>query len=180
MSDLKESKLSSEAIFKGRLLDVRKDEVELPNGKTSTREWINHPGAVCCVPILPDGKIALIRQYRYPVQEEMIDLPAGKLDSGEEPEKCAVRELEEEIGYYPGKLTFLTHIHPAIGFANEKMWLYLAEDLEKTDSKLDEDEFLELIPTNISEAVQMVWDWKISDVKTIIGLLWIQRLLSGS
>ena len=145
MSDLKESKLSSEAIFQGRLLDVRKDEVELPNGKTSTREWINHPGAVCCVPILPDGKIALIRQYRYPVQEEMIELPAGKLDRGEEPEKCAVRELEEEIGYYPSKLTFLTHIHPAIGFANEKMWLYLAEDLEKTDSKLDEDEFLELI-----------------------------------
>ena len=180
MSDLKESKLSSEAIFQGRLLDVRKDEVELPNGKTSTREWINHPGAVCCVPILPEGKIALIRQYRYPVQEEMIELPAGKLDRGEEPEKCAVRELEEEIGYYPGKLTFLTHIHPAIGFANEKMWLYLAEDLEKTDSKLDEDEFLELIPTYLSEAVQMVWDRKISDVKTIIGLLWVQRLLSGS
>ena len=179
MSDLKESKLSSEAIFQGRLLDVRKDEVELPNGKTSTREWINHPGAVCCVPILPEGKIALIRQYRYPVQEEMIELPAGKLDRGEEPEKCAVRELEEEIGYYPGKLTFLTHIHPAIGFANEKMWLYLAEDLEKTDSKLDEDEFLELIPTYLSEAVQMVWDRKISDVKTIIGLLWVQRLLSG-
>ena len=179
MSDLKESKLSSEAIFQGRLLEVRKDEVELPNGKTSTREWINHPGAVCCVPILPDGKIALIRQYRYPVQEEMIELPAGKLDSGEEPETCAVRELEEEIGYYPEKLTFLTHIHPAIGFANEKMWLYLAEDLEKTDSKLDEDEFLELIPTYLSEAVQMVWDRKISDVKTIIGLLWVQRLLSG-
>ena len=179
MSDLKESKLSSEAIFQGRLLDVRKDEVELPNGKTSTREWINHPGAVCCVPILPDGKIALIRQYRYPVQDEMIELPAGKLDRGEEPEKCAVRELEEEIGYYPGELTFLTHIHPAIGFANEKMWLYLADDLEKTDSKLDEDEFLELIPTDLSEAVQMVWDRKISDVKTIIGLLWVQRLLSG-
>ena len=179
MSDLKESKLSSEAIFQGRLLDVRKDDVELPNGEISTREWINHPGAVCCVPILPDGKIALIRQYRYPVQEEMIELPAGKLDSGEEPETCAVRELEEEIGYYPGKLTFLTHIHPAIGFANEKMWLYLAEDLEKTDSKLDEDEFLELIPTYLSEAVQMVWDRKISDVKTIIGLLWVQRLLSG-
>ena len=179
MSDLKESKLSSEAIFQGRLLDVRKDEVELPNGKTSTREWINHPGAVCCIPILPDGKIALIRQYRYPVQEEMIELPAGKLDRGEEPEKCAVRELEEEIGYCPGKLTFLTHIHPAVGFANEKMWLYLAENLEKTDSKLDEDEFLELIPTDLSEAVQMVWDRKISDVKTIIGLLWVQRLVSG-
>ena len=149
MSNLKETKLSSEIIFQGRLLDVRKDEVLLPNGKTSTREWINHPGAVCIIPILPNGKIALIRQYRYPVQSEMIELPAGKLDKGEKPEKCAKRELIEEIGYRSNKLTFLSHIHPAIGFANEKMWIFLAEDLEKTESKLDEDEFIELIPTNL-------------------------------
>ena len=175
MSTLKEIKLASKIIFQGRLLDVRKDEVELPNGKTSTREWINHPGAVCCIPILPDGKIALIRQYRYPVQSEMIELPAGKLEKAEKPEACALRELEEEIGYYTNKLTFLTHIHPAIGFANEKMWLYLAEELEKTDSKLDDDEFLELIPTSLNDAVEMVWCHEITDVKTIIGLLWVDR-----
>ena len=175
MSTLKETKLSSRIIFQGRLLDVRKDEVELPNGKTSTREWINHPGAVCCIPILSDGKIALIRQYRYPVQSEMIELPAGKLDKGEKPEVCAVRELEEEIGYRTNKLTFLTHIHPAIGFANEKMWLYLVEELEKTDSKLDDDEFLELIPTSFDDAIEMVWSHEITDVKTIIGLLWVER-----
>ena len=175
LSTLKETKLSSKIIFQGRLLDVRKDEVELPNGKTSTREWINHPGAVCCVPILPDGKVALIRQYRYPVQSEMIELPAGKLDEGEDPEDCALRELEEEIGYRPNKLTFLTHIHPAIGFASEKMWIYLAEDLEKTESKLDEDEFIELIPTSLDDAVEMVWSGKITDVKTIIGLLWVRQ-----
>ena len=93
MSTLKETKLSSKIIFQGRLLDVRKDEVELPNGKTSTREWINHPGAVCCIPILPDGKIALIRQYRYPVQSEMIELPAGKLNKREKPEACTLRAL---------------------------------------------------------------------------------------
>ena len=175
MSTLKETKLSSNIIFQGRLLDVRKDEVELPNGKTSTREWINHPGAVCCIPILPDGKIALIRQYRYPVQSEMIELPAGKLEKGEKPEVCAVRELEEEIGYRTNKLTFLTHIHPAIGFANEKMWIYLAEELEKTESKLDDDEFLELIPTLLDDAIEMVWSHDITDVKTIIGLLWVER-----
>ena len=175
MTILKETKLSSKIIFQGRLLDVRKDEVELPNGKTSTREWINHPGAVCCIPILPDGKIALIRQYRYPVQSEMIELPAGKLEKGEKPEVCAVRELEEEIGYRTNKLTFLTHIHPAIGFANEKMWLYHAEDLEKTNLKLDDDEFLELIPTPFEDAVEMVWNGKITDVKTIIGILWVER-----
>ena len=175
MSTLKETKLSSRIIFQGRLLDVRKDEVELPNGKTSTREWINHPGAVCCIPILPDGKIALIRQYRYPVQSEMIELPAGKLSKGEKSEACALRELEEEIGYRTNKFTFLTHIHPAIGFANEKMWLYLAEELEKTNSKLDDDEFLELIPTSLDDAVEMVWSHEITDVKTIIGLLWVDR-----
>ena len=180
MSTLKETKLSSNIIFQGRLLDVRKDEVELPNGKTSTREWINHPGAVCCIPILPDGKIALIRQYRYPVQSEMIELPAGKLEKGEKPEVCAGREVEEEIGYRTNKLTFLTHIHPAIGFANEKMWLYLAEELEKTDSKLDDDEFLELTPTSLDDAVEMVWSHEITDVKTIIGLLWVDRLYKGN
>ena len=162
-------------MFQGRLLDVRRDEVILPNGNTSTREWINHPGAVCCVPILPDGRIGLIRQFRYPVNQEMIELPAGKLNKGEEPETCAVRELEEEIGYKPKKLTFLTHIHPAIGFANEKMWLYLAEDLVMTEPNLDMDEFLELIPTKLDDAFEMVWNGKITDVKTIIGLLWVDR-----
>ena len=105
----------------------------------------------------------------------MIELPAGKLNTGEEPETCAVRELEEEIGYQPKKLTFLTHIHPAIGFANEKMWLYLAENLVKTETNLDTDEFLELIPTVLDDAVEMVWNGKITDVKTIIGLLWVER-----
>ena len=93
MSDLKEFKLSSKIIHQGRFLDVRRDDVRLPTGKTTTREWINHPGAACIVPILPDGQIALIRQYRYPVLQEMIELPAGKLDPGESPEECAKREL---------------------------------------------------------------------------------------
>ena len=175
MTDLKEKKRSSEIIFQGRLLDVRRDEVILPNGSTSTREWISHPGAVCCVPILPDGRIGLIRQFRYSVNEEMIELPAGKLNKREKPETCAVRELEEEIGYQSKKLTFLTHIHPAVGFANEKMWLYLAEKLVKTERNLDTDEFLELIPISLDDAVEMVWNRRITDVKTIIGLLWVDR-----
>ena len=178
MKSLKETKRKSEIMFKGKLLDVRKDEVKLPNGNTSTREWINHPGAVCLIPILPNGKIALIRQYRYPVQSVMIELPAGKLDRGEDPKECAMRELEEEIGYRPNKLTFLAHIHPAIGFANEKMWVYLAENLTKTETNLDEDEFIDLMPTSLHNAVEMVWSGKITDVKTIIGLLWADRLLN--
>jgi ADP-ribose pyrophosphatase len=177
MSKLKETQLSTEQIYKGTLLDVRRDEITLPNGKTSAREYIKHPGAACIIPVLPEGNIALIKQYRYPVQSEMIELPAGKLDPGEKPEACAKRELEEEIGYSAGKLTFVCNIHPAIGFASEKMWIYLAEDLVKTVENTDHDEFLVLMPTHLDDAIKMVWDGKITDVKTIIGLLWAERLL---
>ena len=176
MTSLEEKTINSKIIFHGELLEVNSDEVLLPNGKTGNREWINHPGAVCCIPILPDGKIALIKQYRYAVKREMIELPAGKLDRNEIPEACALRELEEEIGYKAETLKLLTNIHPAIGFANENMWLYLAENLVKTELNLDSDEFLELLPTKLENAVEMVWSGKITDVKTIIGLLWAQRI----
>ena len=107
----------------------------------------------------------------------MIELPAGKLEKGENPEICAIRELEEEIGYKANKLTFLANIHPAIGFANEKMWLYFAEDLEKTNQKLDSDELIEIIPTKLEDALEMVWNGEITDVKTIIGLIWADKVL---
>ncbi len=177
MNNIEEKTNSSEVVYQGKLLDVRRDIVILPNGKNGIREWIKHPGAVCCIPILPNGKVALIRQYRYSVKKVMIELPAGKLDAKETPEDCAIRELEEEIGYKPNKLTFLTNIHPAIGFANEKMWLYLAEDLNKTYQKLDSDEFLELIPTKLEDAIKMVWNGAITDVKTMIGLIWADKVL---
>ena len=177
MSSLKETKISSEQKFSGRLIDLYLDQVELPNGETTTREWIDHPGAVCLIPILPDGKICLIRQFRYGPGEEFIEIPAGKLDAGEAPLDCAYRELEEETGYRTNKLTFLTNIYPAIGFSNEKMWMYLAEDLVASTNNLDKDEFLELLPTPLDKALEWVWSGKITDVKTIIGILWAQRLL---
>jgi len=177
MTKLKEKTIKTKIAHKGTYLTLNSDEVLLPNGNTSTREWIKHPGAVCCVPILPNGKIVLIRQYRYAVNEEMIEIPAGKLDQNEIPERCALRELEEEIGYLANKLTLLANIHPAVGFTDEKMWLYLAEDLVKTKQSLDSDEFLEPIPIKLDDAVKMVWDGKITDVKTIIGILWAQRIL---
>ena len=176
MTSLEEKTINSEIIFHGELLELYRDEVLLPNGKTGNREWINHPGAICCIPILPNGKVGLIKQYRYALKKEMIELPAGKLDKSEIPEECALRELEEEIGYKAKNLTLLTNIHPAIGFANENMWLYLAENLIKTESSLDSDEFLELIPTKLENALEMVWSGKITDAKTIIGLLWAQRI----
>jgi len=176
MSRLKETKISSEQKFSGRLIDLYLDQVELPNGETTTREWIDHPGAVCLIPILPDGKICLIRQFRYGPGEEFIEIPAGKLDAGEAPLDCAYRELEEETGYRTNKLTLLTNIHPAIGFSNEKMWMYLAEELELSKKKLDEDEFLELLPTPLNKALEWVFSGKITDVKTIIGIMWMKEL----
>ena len=176
MSRLKETKISSEQKFSGRLIDLYLDQVELPNGETTIREWIDHPGAVCLIPILPDGKICLIRQFRYGPREEFIEIPAGKLDAGEAPLDCAYRELEEETGYRTNKLTFLTNIHPAIGFSNEKMWMYLAEELELSKKKLDEDEFLELLPTPLNKALEWVFSGKITDVKTIIGIMWLKEL----
>ena len=177
MTYLKEKTIQTKTVHKGNFLTLNSDKVLLPNGNTSTREWIKHPGAVCCIPILPDGKIGLIKQYRYAVKEQMIEIPAGKIDQNEIPEKCALRELEEEIGYRANKLTLLANIHPAVGFTDEKMWLYLAENLVKTKQCLDNDEFLSLFPTKLNKAVDMVWSGEITDVKTIIGILWAQRIL---
>ena len=176
MTDLKESKISTEVVYKGDFLDVRRDKVLLPNGKTGTREWVNHPGAVVIIPILPNGEIALIKQFRYAASSEFIELPAGKLDKGENPKNCALRELEEEIGYSAGRIKFLSNIHPAIGFANEIMSIYLAEDLKKTKHNRDEDEFIKLLPTSLDEALNLIWENKITDVKSIIGLLWLDKL----
>ena len=180
MTDLKESRITTEVVYKGDFLDVRRDEVLLPNGETGTREWINHPGAVVIIPILPNGEIALIKQFRYAARSEFLELPAGKLDEGEDPKACASRELEEEIGYRAGKMQFIANIHPAIGFANEIMSIYLAEDLKKTNYNRDKDEFIELIPTNMEEALNLVWENKITDVKSIIGLLWLKRTKSNN
>ncbi len=180
MSDLKESTISTTVVYKGDFLDVRQDEVLLPNGETGTREWINHPGAVVIVPILPNGEIALIKQFRYAAGSEFIELPAGKLDAGEDPEECALRELEEEIGYRANKIKFLANIHPAIGFTNEIMGVFLAENLEKTQHNRDKDEFLKLVPTTLTEALNLVWENKITDVKSIIGLLWLKKISISS
>ena len=177
MTHSKEKTIRTKTVYKGTFLILKSDKVMLPDGNTSSREWIKHPGAVCCIPILPDGRIGLIKQYRYPVKKQMIEIPAGKLDQNEIPEECALRELEEEIGYKASKLTLLANIHPAVGFTDEKMWLYLAEGLVKTKQSLDADEFLSLFPIKLNKAVDMVWSGQITDVKTIIGILWAQRIL---
>ena len=177
MDKLFEKKLTSKVIFQGKLLDVRSDKVLLPNGKIGNREYINHPGAVCCVPILNDGRVVLINQYRYAVGRKVIELPAGKINKNEKPEIAVVREVEEEIGFKSKDLILLTKIYPAVGFANEKMWIYMTRNLEKTVSKTDEDEFIQIMPVKFEKALSMVWDGIIKDAKSIIALLHADKLL---
>ena len=136
MYNLEEKKISSKKIFKGKLINLFLDKVKLPNGKIGSREWVDHPGAACVIPIMPNGDICFIKQYRYASKKVFVEIPAGKLDKNETPLDCAKRELSEEIGYTSNKLTFLTKIYPAIGFSNEVMWMYLGEDLVKTEMKL--------------------------------------------
>ncbi|MBU0529185.1 NUDIX hydrolase [bacterium] len=175
MTRLKEKKLSSKNVFKGSLLDIFVDEVQIHNGKRKVREYTKHPGAAAVIPILPNGKIGLIRHYRYPTNQIHIEVPAGKIDPGEEVEATAQRELQEEIGYTSQKLTFLTKINPCIGYSDESIWLYLGEELEKVDH-MKTDESIEFYPVSVDKAIELVWTGKITDVKTIISILWLEKL----
>ncbi|MEE8341486.1 MAG: NUDIX hydrolase [Candidatus Neomarinimicrobiota bacterium] len=180
MTRLKENKLSSKKVFKGSLLDIYVDEVQLQNGKRKLREYTKHPGAAAVIPILPDGKIGLIRHYRYPTNQIHIEVPAGKIDPGEDVETTAKRELEEEIGYTPQKLTFLTKINPCTGYSDESIWLYIGEDLVKIDQNTDDDESIEFYPVSFKKAIELVWTGKITDVKTIISIFWLEKLIRNN
>ncbi len=176
MTQLKEKKLSSKSIYKGSLLDIYVDEVQVHNGKRKVREYTKHPGAAAVIPILPDGKIGLIRHYRYPTNQIHIEVPAGKIDPGEDIETTARRELAEEIGYIPQKLTFLTKINPCIGYSDESIWLYLGEELKQVNDYTTGDESIEFYPVTFDDAVELVWTGKVTDVKTIISIFWLEKL----
>ncbi len=180
MTRLKEKKLSSKRVFKGSLLDIHVDEVQLQNGKRKVREYTKHPGAAAVIPILPNGKLGLIRHYRYPTNQIHIEVPAGKIDPDEDVEDTAKRELQEEIGYIPQKLTFLTKINPCVGYSDENIWLFLGEDLEQVDQDTTGDESIEFYPVSFNKAVELVWTGKITDVKTIISILWLEKLIRNN
>lgn len=170
--DLIEKKISSEAIFDGVLLHVKRDTVKLPNGKEATREWIKHPGASSVIPLLPDGRIILVRQYRYPIDAVTLEVPAGKLDApDEDPLVCAERELSEETGYTAEHITKLTMIATTVGFSNEKIHLYAAEGLTPGKQHTDEDEFINVVKVPLAEAVAMATDGRIVDAKSVISIL---------
>lgn len=177
---LQETMLSEEAVFDGRLLHVRRMTVRLPNGKTSTRERIIHPGASAVVVLDDEGRIVLERQWRAPMNRAFWEIPAGKLDPQEGDFACAKRELAEETGLAARRWTRLGTIHNAIGYSNERIILFLARDLDETGvQKLDDNEFLQLVRMPFDEALAMTQDGRITDVKTIIGLNWCRQYLDG-
>jgi ADP-ribose pyrophosphatase len=172
---LVETKIASEEIFEGKLLHVRRDTVRLPDGGAATREYIVHPGAVMIVPRLPDGKLLLERQFRYPLGRVFTEFPAGKIDSGEEPLAAAKRELLEETGYTATRWSYLAMLHPLITYSTERIEIYVAEDLSHVGARLDAGEFVETFAASLEEALAWLDRGEITDVKTMLGLLLLAR-----
>ena len=180
MSKFEETRIDSAQVYDGVLLKVRSDRVRLPDGGESVREYIEHPGAVMIIPLLSDGRVVMERQFRYPLHREFIEFPAGKIDAGEEPLATARRELLEETGYEAEEWTHLTTIHPLIAYCDERIELFLARKLSQPRAaSLDHGEFLEVFHANPIEAMRWVREGKVSDVKTIIGLFWLEKIQRG-
>jgi ADP-ribose pyrophosphatase len=173
--DFTETTVSSKTVYRGRLLHVVEDEVRLADGRPARREYIKHPGAAAMVPFLDARTVVLVRQFRYSVGRHFYEIPAGKIDPGEDPLQTAQRELREECGYQAGEWRRLTTIHPCIGYSDERIELYLARQLRDVGHAPDDGEFIEMAPMSLAEALRRVRDGAITDVKTIIGLLWADQ-----
>ena len=169
--ELHEKILSEECAWKGKILDVHRLEVELPNGHRSARDIVRHPGAAAVVALTESGKIVLVRQYRTAIDRVTVEIPAGKLDPGEDPLDCAKRELKEETGFAAGKIAYLTTIATSCGFSDELIHIYLATQLSFEGARPDDDEFLNVDLVPVKELVDAVLDGKIEDAKTIVGAL---------
>lgn len=177
--DLTEKQLNTRTVYRGGLLHVKEDQIQLPNGQPAKREYILHPGAVVVIPLLENNHVILERQFRYPLRQDFYELPAGKLDEGETALVCGQRELLEETGYSATKWRFVGTIHPCIGYSNESMSLFLAQELSLGMHQRDGDEFLEVFALHLSEAIEWVRSGRITDAKTVIGLFWAEKILNG-
>ncbi|MDP5273639.1 NUDIX hydrolase [Chengkuizengella axinellae] len=161
--------VKTDHIFQGKIISLQVDEVKLPNGKMSTREIVKHPGAVAVLAIHED-KMIVVEQYRKPLEKNQIEIPAGKLDPGEDPQTAALRELKEETGFDCGSIKLINSFYTSPGFADEKIVLFLAEDLTQGEMQLDEDEFLSCESITLEQALQYIKEEKISDAKTITAV----------
>lgn len=177
MTNLEEIVTSSQRLYEGRVINLRLDTIRLPNGKMSEREIIEHRGAVAMVPLLNRDTVILVRQYRRAAASTLLEIPAGTRDLNEDIEACARRELAEEINYQAGRLVKLFQSFMAPGYSTEVIHTFLAMDLTRTEGNTDEDEFLEVVPTPLAEAIAMIRSGDIVDAKTISGLLLTERML---
>ena len=177
-SRLREVRTGSEEIFNGVVLHVQRDTVRLPNGSETIREVIRHIGAVCVIPVLENGDVVMERQYRYPLDRVILEIPAGKLDAADEDRFSAIqRELREETGYTADEWTVLGDFHPAPAYSDEFITMYMARGLRKGDRHLDEDEFLDVYTVPLKDLVEDVMAGRISDAKTQVCILKAARLL---
>ncbi len=168
-----ETTTATETIYEGRVINLRKDDVKLSNGHVAQREIVEHRGAICVVPVGDDGKIMLVRQFRKPAEQALLEIPAGSLEKGEDPLDCAHRELLEECGLKTAKMTPLFQCYLAPGYSSEYIYGFLAQALEQTEAQPEEDEILELESYSLKELLPMIEDGRIRDAKTICGvLLW--------
>lgn len=176
--NLIEKKIDSRSIYDGKLLHVKIDSVLLPNGDKATREWVKHPGASAVIPVLPDGNIILVRQYRYPVESVTLEIPAGKLDvAGEDPLQCARRELNEETGYTAAEYEKLISIATTVGFSNEWIHIFAARGLKAGEQHPDDDEFINVEKMSLVDAHSLVMENKIIDAKTIVAIMMLYEKL---
>jgi len=174
-----EKTIKEERKYTGNIINVDRVTVLLPDGRESTRDVVRHPGAAVILPITEDRKILMVEQYRKPCEMISLELPAGKLDDGETPEKCAIRELQEETGYTAGKLTKVLTIHSTPGFSNEVLHMFVATDLVEKKANPDEDEFISCKKYEITELISMIEKGEITDAKTIIGIFLADRIKKG-
>lgn len=175
--DLTEHFISSQTIATGGMLTVKCDQVRLPNGNVGQREYVMHPGAVLIIPLLPNGNVVLEKQFRYPLQQVFIELPAGKIDAGEDILLTGQRELLEETGYSATEWLAIGHQHPCIGYSDEVIHMYLARGLTLGLHQRDEDEALEVFDVSFADCLGMIQNGQITDGKTIIGLLMAEKYL---
>ena len=168
---LNEKKISGEQIFSGRVVDLSVDKVELEDGTITSREVITHPGGVCVVPINEQGEVYLVKQFRYPFGEVLLEIPAGKLEKGEDHKLCGIRELKEEIGATAEKFEYLGCLYPTVAYDTEIIHMYLAQDLTFGDQNLDDGEFLDVIKMPFDKAIEMVMNNELRDAKTQLALL---------
>lgn len=175
-----ERTLSREEVFQGHFLHAVRDTVLLPDGKTATREYVQHPGAVMVIPLLEDGRLVLERQYRHPIGQVMIEFPAGKIDAGEDRLVCAQRELLEETGYAAAEWAYAGKLHPTMAYSDEFIDIWFARSLTLSRPELDEGEFIEVITATPQQLLGWCRDGTVVDSKTLVGTLWLQNVLAGS